>query len=149
MKFTHLAALMLAALTTATALAQAKPEDQIKYRQSAMVVGARSVAALNAMAKGDVPFNPEQAQAHANVLANLTRVDAALAAYGPGTDKGAPTKAAPKIWSEPAQFKAAFDRFATASQALPAAAGSVATLKGALADLGKTCKGCHDDYRQR
>jgi cytochrome c556 len=53
------------------------------------------------------------------------------------------------VWSEPEKFKAAFDKLAAATKALPAAAGDVATLKVALGDVGKTCKGCHDDYRMK
>ena len=32
---------------------------------------------------------------------------------------------------------------------LPAAAGDVATLKTAVGEIGKACKGCHDDYREK
>lgn len=149
MKLKHVAVLAVASLSASVAFAQAKPEDQIKYRQSAMTVTARSNGALNAMAKGDVPFNKEVAQRHAAVIAGLSDLPLLAGAYGPGTDKAAPTKADPKIWSEPEKFKAAFDKFSMAAKALPAAAGDVATLKTALAELGKTCKGCHDDYRMK
>jgi cytochrome c556 len=147
MKITHIAVLAVASLSASVAFAQAKPEDQIKYRQSAMTVNARSNGALNAMAKGDVPFNKEVAQRYATVIAELSDLPLLAGAYGPGTDRGALTKADPKVWSEPEKFKAAFDRFTVAAKALPAAAGDLATLKTALAELGKTCKGCHDNYR--
>lgn len=149
MKLKHVAVLAVASLSASAAFAQAKPEDQIKYRQSAMTVTARSVGALNAMAKGDVPFNKDVAQRHAGVIADLSDLPLLAGAYGPGTDKAAPTKADPKIWSEPEKFKAAFDKFSMAAKALPAAAGDLGTLKTALADIGKTCKGCHDDYRMK
>lgn len=149
MKLQNIVVLVLASLSVSVAFAQAKPEDQIKYRQSAMTVTARSNGALNAMAKGDVAFNKDVAVRHASVIANLSDLPLQAGAYGPGTDKGAPTKADPKVWSEPEKFKAAYDKFSAAAKALPAAAGDVGTLKVALADLGKTCKGCHDDYRMK
>lgn len=149
MKFQKIAVLVLACISASAVFAQAKPEDQIKYRQSAMTVNARSSGVLNAMAKGDIPFNKEVAVRHASVIADLSDLPLQAGAFGPGTDKGAPTKADPKVWSEPEKFKAAYDKFTVAAKALPAAAGDAAALKVALGDLGKTCKGCHDDYRMK
>ncbi|MDP5240205.1 cytochrome c [Uliginosibacterium sp. 31-16] len=149
MKIKNVIVLVAASLGASAVLAQAKPEDQIKYRQAAMTVTARSVGVLNAMAKGDVPFNKDVAQRHAATIASLSDLPLAAGAYGPGTDKGAPTKADPKVWSEADKFKAAFDKFTLAARALPAASADQGTLKTALADLGKTCKGCHDDYRMK
>lgn len=149
MKIKHVVVLALASLGVSLAFAQAKPEDQIKYRQAAMTVTARSVGVLNAIAKGDVPFNKDVAQRHAATIADISDLPFQAGAFGPGTDKAAPTKADPKVWSEPEKFKAAFDKFTLAAKALPAAAGDVVSLKTALADLGKTCKGCHDDYRMK
>ncbi|MEN3112677.1 c-type cytochrome [Uliginosibacterium paludis] len=149
MKIKHLAALLGACLSIGTAFAQAKPESQIEYRKSAMTVTARSFGVLGAMAKGDIPFNKEVATRHANLLANLSDLPLSAGAFGPGTDKGAPTKADPKVFSEPEKFKAAYEKFTAATHGLPAAAGDLATLKVAVADLGKTCKGCHDDYRMK
>jgi cytochrome c556 len=149
MKIKYLVALAAAGIATSVAMAQVKPENQIEYRKSAMTVTARSVGALSAMAKGDIPFNKEVAARHANVISSLSDLPLAAGAYAAGTDKGAPTKADPKVFSEPEKFKAAYDKFTTAARALPAAAGDVGTLKTALADLGKTCKGCHDDYRMK
>jgi cytochrome c556 len=149
MKLKHLALVAVASISTSVAFAQAKPEQQIEYRKSAMTVIARSNGALIAMAKGDVAFDKEVAARHAAVLANLSELPFTSGAFGPGTDKGAPSKADPKIWSEPEKFKAASDKFIAATRALPAAAGDAGSLKTALADLGKTCKGCHDDYRQK
>lgn len=150
MKIPHLAVCVVAGLCAAQTFAQtAKPEQQIDYRQSSMVVMARSNAVLGAMAKGDMPFNKEVALRHASVIANLSDLPLTAGAYGPGTDKGAPTKADSKVWSEAEKFKAAYDKFTAAARALPAAAGEQKTLQVALGDLGKTCKSCHDDFRSK
>lgn len=141
---------VLAALSvSALAFAQAKPEQQIEYRKAAMTVTARSMGPLSAMAKGDAPFNKEVAVRHAEVIATLSDLPLLAGAYGPGTDKGASHKSDPKVWSEPEKFKAAYDKFTVAAKALPAAAGDLKTLQVALGELGKTCKGCHDDYRMK
>ena len=57
MKKKLLATLLAAGLGVAavgTAHAQAKPEDQVKYRQATMTMSGRSVGALTAMVRGDV-----------------------------------------------------------------------------------------------
>lgn len=149
MKAKHLIAIVAAALSATVVVAQVKPEDQIQYRKASMNVTARSFGVLGGMAKGDIPFNKEVAQRHANVIANLSDLPLTAGAYGAGTDKGAPTKADPKVFSEPEKFKAAYDKFSAAAHALPATAVDLASLKVAVAELGKTCKGCHDDYRQK
>lgn len=149
MKNHQRAVAVTALLVSAVVFAQAKPEQQIEYRQSAMTVTARSVGALSAMAKGDVVFNKDVALRHAEVIANLSDLPLQAGAFGPGTDKGAPHKADPRVWSEPEKFKAAYDKFAVATKVLPAAAADQKALQVALGDLGKTCKGCHDDYRMK
>ncbi|MBK9219919.1 MAG: cytochrome c [Uliginosibacterium sp.] len=149
MKIHQALALTTVMLASALAFAQAKREQQIEYRKSAMTVTARSMGPLSAMAKGDMPFNKEVATRHADVIATLSDLPLLAGAYGPGTDKGASHKSDPKVWSEPEKFKAAYDKFTSAAKALPAAAGDLKTLQLALGDLGKTCKGCHDDYRMK
>lgn len=149
MKIKHVVVVAVASLSAAAAFALTRPEDQIKYRQAAMSVTGRSVGALTAMARGDVPFNKDVAQRHAAVIADLSDLPLLAGAYGPGTDKGAPHRSDPKVWSEADKFKAAFDKFTMAAKAMPAAAADPASLRSALGELGKTCKGCHDDYRMK
>ena len=72
MKRLALAAAVLAvsgSLYSATATAQfAKPDDAIKYRQSAFTVLTTHMGRLGAMARGDVPFDATAAQASARVV---------------------------------------------------------------------------------
>ncbi len=67
--------------------------------------------------------------------------------FAPGTDKALPTRASPKIWSDPEGFKAAQERLIAALKKLPAGTGDAASLKTALTDLSGACKNCHDNYR--
>ena len=98
MNIKHVVVLAVAGLSASGVFAQVKPEDQIKYRQSAMTVTARSVGALSAMAKGDVAFNKDVAQRHAGIIAGMSDLPLLAGAYGPGTDKGAPTKSDSQVW---------------------------------------------------
>lgn len=136
-----------AATSTAFAQQGPKPEDQIRYRQSIMNVMGRQFGMLAGMAKGDVPYNKDAAVKAAGLVDTLSTLPGPL--FGPGLDKGAPTKASEKVWSEPEKFKAAYEKMQGEVKKLPAAAGDLATLKAAAGEVGKTCKGCHDDYREK
>ena len=150
MKNKNVMCVLLALASSSVALAQQiKLEDQIEYRQGAMTLTARSLGVLGAMVKGDMPFNKDVAARHAAVISDISDLPLTLGAFGPGTDKGAQHKASPKIWSEADKFKAAYEKFAAEARKLPAAAADVGTLKVAVGDVGKTCKGCHDDFRQK
>lgn len=67
---------------------------------------------------------------------------------GTGPDIGK-TRALPAIWEKPEDFVAKDRDFLKAAQAFAAAAQGtdLAAIRAAHADLGKTCKSCHDDYR--
>jgi cytochrome c556 len=145
MKVKNLAFAVVAMGVASGVLAQVKPEDQIRYRQSVMNVMGRSFGALNAMAKGEAPYNKDAAARNAAIVEMMSGLPAP--AFGPGTDKGAPTKADMKIWSEGEKFKTAYEKMVGEVKKLPAAAGDEATLKAQVGEVGKACKGCHDDFR--
>lgn len=70
--------------------------------------------------------------------------------FPPGTDPTVgKTRAKPEVWQKPEDFAAKTRDFQQAVRAFHAAAqrGDVAALKAAHANLGKTCKACHDPYR--
>jgi cytochrome c556 len=144
------AAIALAAAVTAhSAFAQAKPEDVIKYRKAAFVVMARHFGHLGAMAEGKVSYDAKAAADDADVLAVVPRLP--FTAFDAGTDKGGDTKAKPEIWKDPAKFKQAHDNMDAEMPRLITAArsGSLDQLKAAFGPAGKTCKGCHDDFKAK
>lgn len=147
------AVLTLAAATltlSAPAAAQfAKAEDAIKYRQSALFVLGQHFGRLGAMANGKAPFDARLAQENADVVAAMARLP--WAAFGPGTDKGAPSKSKPTIWTEQARFKEHAEKLEAESIKLAAAAktGSLDNLKAAFGPAAQTCKSCHDAYRSK
>jgi len=145
MKVKNLAFAVVAMGVAAGVLAQVKPEDQIRYRQSVMNVMGRSFGALNAMAKGEAPYTKDAAARNAAIVEMMSGLPAP--AFGAGTEKGAPTKADMKIWSEGEKFKTAYEKMVGEVKKLPAAAGDEATLKAQVGEVGKACKGCHDDFR--
>jgi len=127
----------------------AKPEDAIKYRQSALFVMGQHFGRVGAMATGRAPFDAKVAADNAEVVASMAKLP--WAAFGPGTDKGATTKANPEVWSEQVKFKEGSEKMMAESTKLAAAAktGNLDAVKTAFNATAASCKACHDVYRGR
>jgi cytochrome c556 len=147
----RLALAVLAATTAGTALAQQgpKPEDEIRYRQSVMTVIGRAMGPMGAMAQGKAPYNAAVVQKNSALIDSLMGLP--WNSFGPGTDKGVPTKADAKIWTESAKFKETADKAqkAVANLAAASKAGDEKSFKAAFGEVGKACKACHDDFRTK
>ena len=124
-----------------------KAEDAIKYRQSAMTVMANHFGRVGAMAQGKAPFDAKAAADNAAIVLVMSKLP--FAGFGEGTDKGAPTRAKPEVWSDNAKFKAASEKLQAEVVKLDAAAktGSFDAVKAAAGAVGGACKACHDDFR--
>ncbi|MCL2656663.1 MAG: cytochrome c [Betaproteobacteria bacterium] len=151
MKKLPAALVTLAAVVTASSVfAQAKPEEAaIKYRQAAFTVMAKHFGSLGAMANGKAPFDAKVAAADADVLAAVHGLP--FTAFGPGTDKGANTKAKPQVWQKTADFNNDADKMRAEMPKLIAAArsGNFDQLKAAFDPTAKTCKSCHDSFKEK
>lgn len=143
----HSAVAALALTIASGALAQAKPEDEIRYRQSVMTVIARAFGPMSAMAQDKIPYSKDVVARNAQILEVLAPLP--WPSFGPGLDKGAPTKADTRVWSEAQKFKDAQDKMQQAVTKLGQSVkgGDEKAVKSALGDLGRSCKGCHDDFR--
>lgn len=126
----------------------AKPEDAIKYRKASLTLTAAHFGRIGAMAQGKVPFDAKVAADNAELVATLSRLP--WAAFVEGSDVG-DTKAKPEIWKQSAKFKEASDKFQQEAQKLLVAAksGKEADVKAAFTATAGTCKGCHDDFRNK
>jgi cytochrome c556 len=147
-RFVVTAVAALGALTGLNAQAQfQKPEDAIKYRQSAMYVMATHLGRVGAMAQGRAPFDAKAAADNAAIVVAMSKLPSA--AFGEGTDKGMPTRAKPEVWKDQAKVKDLFGKMQAEAEKFEAAAktGNLDTIKAALGPLGAACKACHDDYR--
>jgi cytochrome c556 len=124
-----------------------KPEDAIKYRQSALTVMANHFGRIGAMAQGKAPFDAKAAQENAEIALAMSKLP--FVAFGEGTDKGMPNRAKPEIWSQNAKFKAAAEKMQGEMVKLEAAAktGNLDNIKAAAGGVGGSCKACHDDFR--
>ncbi len=134
-------------LASVSAQAQfAKPEDAIKYRQSALSVMGAHTGRLGAMVNGRVPFDARVAQENADIIATMARLP--WQGFGAGTEGG---KSKANIWSDGAKFKSGSDKLATDAAAVAAAAksGNLDQIKAAFGAYAGNCKTCHDVYRDQ
>ena len=148
--FTCIAAAATLLALAAPASAQfAKPEDAVKYRQSALSVMGTHFGRLGAMANGKVPFDAKVAADNAELVAVMAKLP--WAGFGPGTDKDSRSKAMSEVWTEQAKFKASGDKLIAESAKLAAAAktGNLDALKTSFAATADTCKACHDAFRNK
>ncbi|MBC7610552.1 MAG: cytochrome c [Polaromonas sp.] len=140
----------LVAMATPASAQFAKPEDAIKYRQSALTVMATHFGRIGAMVNGRVPFDAKVAAENADIVADMAKLP--WAAFGAGTDKGGiPTRAKPEIWTEQAKFKEYSEKLVAESTKLAAAAktGNLDTIKAAFGATGGSCKTCHDAFQAK
>jgi cytochrome c556 len=146
---TLLAMLTVAAVAPSAWAQFAKPEKAIEYRQAAFTVMAQHFGSLGAMANGKAPFDAKTAAADADVLAVVA--DLPFTAFGPGTDKGATTKAKPGIWQKNADFNKDADDLRAQMPKLVAAAksGDLNAIKTAFGPTAKACKSCHDSFKEK
>lgn len=124
----------------------------IKARQSDMQIRSFSAGPLFGMAKGKIEYNAELASKLANNLLLLTQLDMGRA-WAKGTDNSAykgKTTALPKIWTTYPEVSKYGKKFGTAVKELAAVAGNgLDALKSKVGPLGKSCKGCHDEFREK
>lgn len=123
-----------------------KPDDAIKYRQSAFTVMANSFGKIGAVVKGEAPFNKDEVAKNAAVVAMISTLP--WQAFGPGTEGG---NALLEVWSDNAKFKSASEKMQLAVANLNTAAqsGDQDAIKKAFGAASQTCKGCHDDFKKK
>jgi cytochrome c556 len=87
-------------------------------------------------------------RAGAAQIADISRKASGWFPAGTGPEIGK-TGAKPEIWQDPKDFASKLHNFQAAAKAFNVAAmsGDMAAINGRFADLGGTCKTCHDKYR--
>ncbi len=124
-----------------------KPEDAIKYRQSALTVMSTHFGRVAAMAAGRIPYDAKAASDNLAIAVMASRLP--FVAFVEGSDKGLPNRAKPEVWSQNAKFKELAEKMQGELAKLDTAAkaGTLDALKPAVAATGAACKACHDDFR--
>ena len=139
-------------LSLATQAQQApKPEQVIKWRQSAFQVIGWNVGRIKANVEGQ--YNKEEVVKAANSIAAIANGGlGSLFVAGTETGKGwHETAVKPALFaadSKVGEYAGAFAKESTELAHL-AATSDQAHVKEQFGKLGRTCKACHDDYRSK
>jgi len=124
----------------------------LKARQGEMQLRAFSVGPLFGMAKGKIEYDAALASKLANNLKTQLSLDIG-GTWKQGTDVDAypgKTTALGKIWSTYPEISNYGKKYANAVNELADAAGNgLDALKPKISAVGKTCKGCHDEFREQ
>lgn len=141
---------VLAATATAIAQQAPKPEQLIKWRQSAYQVLAWNTGRVKANVDGQ--YNKEDVIKAANTIAAIANSGLGTL-FAPGTETGKgwhETSVKPELFTDKkaGEFAANFNKEAN-ELARVAAGGDAAAVKEQFARLNRTCKACHDDYRKK
>ncbi len=140
----------LASLIALPAAAQQfrKAEDAIKYRKAAFTVMGTHFGRIGNMVNNRAPYDAKAAAESAEIVATLAQLP--FIAFEPGSEKGFDTRAKAGVWTEGDKFRAGARKLQEESAKLEtvAKAGNPETLKVAFGEVARTCKGCHDSYRE-
>lgn len=143
---------LLAVTLAGSAVAQVKPEDAIKFRQSGYGFMAWNMQRIKMNVEGG-NFNKEEVIKAANTIQAIANSGMG-ALYLPGTDKGTgwePTRAKANIWTDREKLGKVATEFNKEANEMAkiAATGDAAAIGVQLGKLGGTCKGCHDDFKAK
>lgn len=127
------------------ALADTTPEDAYEYREAVMTSLRGHIGAASKVVRGlvdDNGFLVKHAQGLANGAAELSHIF-------PEGSNVEDSEALPAIWEKPEAFAAAIEQSRTATAAFVevAASGDKAAIGAAFREVGKSCGGCHDNFR--
>jgi cytochrome c556 len=145
---TLLSAAAVGLVISATAAAQAKPEQLVKQRQAAMTLQGKYWGPLGAMAQGKAPYNAELVAHNAAFLDVLDKMP--WDGFAAGT-KDVKSAALPAVFTDTAKFKEAQERLQSEVSKLVAVSkgGDEAAVKAQLGAVGKACGGCHENFREK
>jgi cytochrome c556 len=142
---------LLAASLAGTVAAQGKPEDAIKWRQSAYSTMGWSMSRIKANLEGT--YNKDEVVKAANVIQAIANSGMG-ALYPAGSDKGTgweATRVKPEFFTNKdgvGKVAMAFNKEAN-EMAKVAATGDAAAVKEQWGKLGGACKGCHEDFKAK
>lgn len=124
---------------------------EIKARKAVMQVYSFNLGLMSAMAKGEADYDAETAvNAAWNLNVAAMMKNGPMWPQGSGNDAVENTRALPEAWTTWPKSAEYGEQLVEASSALVKVAGNgLDAMKGAMGDVGKSCKGCHDDFRAK
>ena len=137
---------LAAEVTEATSEKHAAAATQ--YRQAVFQLVRSNMGPLGGMAKGKVPFNANIVEKNATRIHQLSLMISDYTSTDTRSYK-VKTKALPEVWTERKAFEKRIDDLTLASTKLVAlsTSGDEAAILAAIKSVGKTCGGCHDNFK--
>jgi len=143
----YLAALAVVGAFSTAVYAQTA-DRAIKYRQGIMSAQGWHMGILGGMAKGTRPYDKDLAQKSAMFVDQLMLMH--NEGFIQGSDKGAPTRAKPEIWTQRAKFdKYAQDAKVETAKLAANAGNGLDALRSSIGPVGRACSNCHDDFQNK
>ena len=152
-RFVALTAVVLGLVLTSTAQsADNTPESVVAFRHVVMESLGKHMGASKMIVKGEYNPSKEDMVAHASALhsASKTLVNLFPEGTGPKDLKKVEMEAKQDIWKDWDGFVAAAKTFEDESGKLLEAAekGDVGAFKGQFGNVGKSCGGCHESFKE-
>ncbi|MGB2130072.1 MAG: c-type cytochrome [Marinobacterium sp.] len=131
---------------TGTAAVAADVEDAIDYRQGVFSAMAWHFGTMGAMVKGKMDYNADDFARRADIVAQLSKLP--HEGFIPGSYTGE-TDALPAIEENWDKFEGGLNTLVEKTDALAVVAksGDMDQIRPAFGEVGKTCKGCHDNFK--
>ena len=122
------------------------PQQLVTKRQAIFKDFTRTLEPMGLVARDRQPYNPREFNVKALELQRLSTLPWV---YFTADGNYPPTRAKADVWQKPADFKLAQDNFAqTVAQLLKASeAGDLEAIRPAVDAVQKSCKSCHDPFR--
>jgi cytochrome c556 len=145
---TLFSAAVVGLVISTTASAQAKPEQLVKQRQAAMTLQGKYWGPLGAMAQGKAPYDAALVAHNAAFLDVLDKMP--WDGFAAST-KDVKSAALPAVFTDTAKFKEAQERLQSEVSKLVVISrtGDEAAVKAQLGAVGKSCGGCHENFREK
>jgi len=144
-----IAGLLTGAVVLPTLAHMEKSEPLQSLRQSYFTLVAMSFGPMADMVKGKIEWDAKAFERWAADLAAVSgyRVERGFA---PGSEEGK-TRAKPEIWLDTEDFNEHLEGFRAAAAKLAEVAqtGDRGAIAEQLGATGRTCKGCHDEYKAK
>jgi len=126
----------------------AKPEDAIRYRQSAYVLMGNHMARINAQLKADKP-DLAAIQRSAAIIDFASQLPGEGYIAGSETGGTPPTRAKPEVFKDPTVKELGGKmREEVVKLNTVAKGGDIAAIRAQFGETGKSCKACHDKFRK-
>ncbi len=129
---------LLLNFTPMLAQAETRIQSDIDYRKDIMMAMDWNLVRIAQMVRHQSPYNRDRLIAEGQAIRELSTLP--WVAFVPGSDRGN-TKAEPRIWQQPIQFRAKIRQFEKVALQLGQST-SQAKLAGVARPLGEVAQGC-------